>query len=148
VTPLRESCRWTSAQSGAARFPHPHPPGFQTPARAKPRIDLYLDRIAEFLEENKAPGLPKKQHHTARRVYDRLRAEGYEGGYTQVKEAVRALKGASGEKSMPLVQRAGEAQMDFGEAVVKMDGKLRKAHFFAMALPRSGAMYLRSYPRE
>jgi len=49
---------------------------------------------------------------------------------------------------MPLVHRPGEAQMDFGEAAVKMDGVLRKVMFFAISLPHPGAMYIRAYPRE
>ena len=49
---------------------------------------------------------------------------------------------------MPLTQRPGEAQMDFGEAAVMMNGALCKALYFAITLPYSGAMYIRAYPRE
>ena len=64
------------------------------------------------------------------------------------KEAVRELKRTSQETFMPLSHAPGEAQMDFGEALVKMDGELRKVMFFAMVLSNSGAMFVRAYPRE
>jgi len=57
--------------------------------RPKPKIGPYLERIAQIIEEDKA--LPKKQHHTAKRIYERLRERGYGGRYTPVKEAVREL---------------------------------------------------------
>ena len=38
--------------------------------------------------------------------------------------------------------------MDFGQALVKMGGVLRKVMFFAMALPYSDAMFIVAYARE
>jgi transposase len=64
--------------------------------------------------------LPKKQRHTAKRIYERIREMGYEGRYTQVKEAVRELSRVKQEDFMPLVHRVGEAQMDFGYALAKV----------------------------
>ena len=51
---------------------HSEPPGYhlQEP-RPKPKIGPYLERIAQIIEEDKA--LPKKQRHTAKRIYDRIR---------------------------------------------------------------------------
>ena len=66
------------------------PPGYQLKeARPKPKIGSYFERIAQIIEEDKA--LPKKQRHTAKRIYERIREMGYEGKYTQVKETVREL---------------------------------------------------------
>jgi len=106
----------------------------------------YLERIAEILEADKER--PKKQRHTAKRIFERIRQEGYTGGYTQVKKAVRERKRISREVFVPLMHRPGEAQVDFGEALVKMNGVLRKVKFFAMALPYSDAMFIVAYPRE
>jgi len=64
--------------------------------------------------------LPKKQRHTAKRIFDRIREMGYEGGYTQVKEAVRELLQVKQEVFMPLIHRPGEAQVDFGYALAKV----------------------------
>ena len=49
---------------------------------------------------------------------------------------------------MPLAHRPGEAQVDFGHALVKENGVLRKVVFFVMALPYSDAMFVRVYDRE
>ena len=49
---------------------------------------------------------------------------------------------------MPLVHPPGEAQMDFGHALVKMNGVLRKVAFFVMALPYSDAVFVQAFERE
>ena len=72
---------------------HAAPPPFRCGERLKPKIGPFLDRIAEILGADKDS--PKKQRHTAKRVFEVIRDEGYEGGYTQVKEAVRELKRVS-----------------------------------------------------
>jgi len=58
------------------------------------------------------------------------------------------LKRISQEVFVPLVHRPGEAQADFGQALVKMGGVLRKVLFFAMVPPYSDAMFIAAYPRE
>jgi transposase len=126
---------------------HPEPPGYcLKEPRPKPKIGAYLERTAQIIEEDKA--LPKKQRHTAKRIFDRIREMGYEGKYTQVKEAVRELKRVKQEVFMPLVHRAGEAQVDFGYALVKVLGGLRKVGFFVMVLPHSDAFFLMAFERE
>jgi transposase len=127
---------------------HSSPPPFQCPERHKPKIGPYLERIVAILEADKTAGLPKKQRHTAKRIFERLREEGYAGGYTQVKEAVRSLRRTSQEVFMPLRRIPGEAQMDFGFALVKLQGELRKVAFFIMALPYSDAFFVSAYLRE
>lgn len=122
------------------------PPEFKSPARHKPKLGPYVERIAGILVADKE--LPRKQRHTAKKIFERLQSEGYEGGYTQVREAVRELQRTSGEVFVPLIHRPGEAQMDFGEALVRMDGVLRKVLFFVMALPYSDAFFVAAYPRE
>lgn len=61
---------------------------------------------------------------------------------------MRERKRISQEVFVPLIHRPGEAQVDFGQALVKMNGVLRKVMFFAMALPYSDAMFIVAYPRE
>ena len=107
---------------------HPEPPGYRLKEpRPKPRIGPYRERIAQIIEEDKA--FPKKQRHTAKRIYDRIRGMGYEGGYTQVKEAVRELNRVKQEVFMPLVHRVGEAQVDFGYALARVSGETISAGF-------------------
>src|SRR5262249_36990397 len=95
---------------------HPEPPPYRAAAsRARPKPGPYLDRIARILEEDQ--GCPRKQRRTAKRIFDRIAAEGYEGGYTAVKKVVRDLERVRGEVFVPLIHRPGEAQVDFGYAL-------------------------------
>lgn len=122
------------------------PPGYQlSKERPKPKIGPFENRIAQILETDKTTH--KKQRHTAKRIYERLREEGYTGGYTQVKEAVRAIKKKKREVFMPLVHLPGEAQVDFGHALVCENGNLRKIIFFVMSLPYSDAVYVQVFER-
>jgi len=123
------------------------PPGYTLKReRRKPKIGPFLDRIADILDSDKQ--VPKKQRHTAKRIYERIKEEGYQGGYTQVKEAVSQIKRHSREVFMPLIHRPGEAQVDFGEALAKVSGELRKVHFLVMALPYSDAFFVVVFERE
>ena len=54
---------------------------------------------------------------------------GSRGGYTIVKDYVHTAELRSREMFVPLTHTPGEAQADFGEALVVVDGVERKAHF-------------------
>jgi len=123
------------------------PPGYRLKEpRPKPKIGPYLERIAQIIEEDKS--LPKKQRHTAKRIYERIREMGYGGKYTQVKTAVRELVRIKQEVFMPLIHKPGEAQVDFGYALVKILGVLRKVGFFVMVLPYSDVFFVMAFERE
>ena len=112
----REGISWETLKKILA---YPEPPGYRLKEpRPKPKIGPYLERIAQIIEEDKA--LPKKQRHTAKRIYERLREMGYGGKCTQVKEAVRELLRVKQEVFIPLVHRVGEGQVDFGYALAKV----------------------------
>ena len=124
------------------------PPGYQrTRPIQKSKIDPYIDRIKAIIEDDKESA-HKKQHHTAKKIWEILQSEGFTGRYTIVKDAVRGIKQTSKEVFMPLSQRPGEAQVDFGQAVVKFDGVLKKVVFFVMSLVHSDAMFVMAFPRE
>lgn len=127
---------------------HSRPPGYRRGKEpAQPKIGPYLDRIRAILAADRE--VPRKQRHTAKRIWERLVAEeGFPGGYTIVKDAVRRLKAQSREVFMPLSHRPGEAQVDFGQAVVTLGGRLRKVAFFVMSLVHSDAMFVMAFPRE
>jgi len=125
---------------------HSAPPGYRLGGpRPRPKIGPFLDRVGQIIEEDRER--PKKQRHTAKRVFERLKEEGYSGGYTQVKEAVREVRRMKREVFVPLTHRPGEAQADFGFALVKEAGELRKVAFFVMALPYSGAVFVQVFER-
>ncbi len=126
---------------------HPAPPGYRmAKERQKPKLGPYLKRIEDILDSDKE--VPKKQRHTAKRIFERLAEEGYPGGYTMVKEAVRELKAVKQEVFVPLVHRPGEAQVDFGFALARVAGVLRKIAFFVMVLPYSDAFFVMAFERE
>ena len=71
---------------------NPEPPDQRREGeREKPVIGPYLPIIDAILESDKES--PKKQRHTAKRIFERLRdEEGYTGKLTVVQDAVRAWK--------------------------------------------------------
>ncbi len=141
---LRETgMHWTTLEKILA---HSSPPGYRSKTgRSKPKLGSYLSRIRQIIEDDR--GVPRKQRHTAKRIFERIRDEGYSGGYTQVKLAVQDIRRRSKEVFVPLVHRPGEAQFDFGFALAKVNGALTKIAFSVMALPYSGAFFVQAFPR-
>ena len=121
------------------------PPGYRRTARVRrPKLDGFTELIDQWLEEDRTQ--PRKQRHTAKRVFDRLRSEyGFVGSYTIVKDYVREHRRRRRELFVPLTHPPGHAQADFGEARVIIGGVECKAHFFAFHLPHSDACYVRMY---
>ncbi|MDH3981464.1 MAG: IS21 family transposase [Kiritimatiellaceae bacterium] len=125
---------------------NPQPPGYcLSQPRPQPKIGPFRGSIEEILKQDR--DVPRKQRHTVKRIFERLREEGYAGGYTQVKGVVRDMKGRLKEVYIPLSHRPGEAQMDFGYALVNERGVTRKVAFFVMSLPYSDAVYVQVFER-
>jgi transposase len=127
---------------------HPEPPKYeQKEARTKPKIGDFLPIIDEILKSDRQ--VHRKQRHTAKRIFERLRDEyKYRGGYTGVKEAVRAWRQEHKEVFLPLSHPPGEAQVDFGEAEVILRGETARVALFVMTLPYSDAIFCQVFPRE
>ncbi len=124
------------------------PPGYrrQQPVR-RPKLGAWIGTIDQILEADKAEG--KKQRHTAKRIFERLRDEhSYTGGYTIVKDYVRLKKLSQREMFVPLEHPPGDAQADFGEAMVVIAGVERKAHYLVMDLPQSDDGFVMAFPAE
>ena len=124
------------------------PAGYRMKApRRKRKLEAFLPIIHEILEQDRVA--PKKQRHTAQRIYDRLREQHqYDGGQTVVKDAVRAWKQRQAEVFVPLAHRPGEAQVDFGEAQVRLRSEQVKVALFVMTLPYSDALFCQVFPQE
>ena len=127
---------------------HAEPPGYRrTAPRPRPKLDPFLGVIQQILRDDKKA--PRKQRHTTRRIFERLRDEhGYTGGLSILKEAVAACRARSAEVFVPLAHPPGQAQVDFGEAEVILDGQPTKVALFVMTLPYSDAIFVRAFPRE
>ena len=124
------------------------PPGYRRrkPAR-RPKLEPYVGVIDRILEDDKVA--PKKQRHTAKRIYDRLREEhGFRGGYTIVKDYVRERRRRMREMFVPLAHPPGHAQCDFGQAKAVIGGVERKIHYLVLDLPHSDGCFVKAYPAE
>ena len=124
------------------------PPGYRrSKPPAKPKLDRFIAVIDKILADDKCR--PKKQQHTAKRIFERLRDEhGFTGGITIVKDYVAGWRQRSQEMFVPLAHPPGHAQVDFGEAIGIIGGIERKIHFFAFDLPHSDACFVIAYPAE
>ena len=92
------------------------PPGYRRahPVRC-PKLDGFTGVIDQILGDDQQR--PKKQRHTAKRIWERLRAgHAFTGGYTIVKDYVRAQTLGGQEMFVPLAHPPGDAQAGFGEA--------------------------------
>ena len=78
------------------------PPGYvRTRPPAKPKLDLFIPVIDCILLDDKSR--PKKQQHTAKRIFERLRDEyGFTGGLTIVKDYVAGSRLQAREMFVPL----------------------------------------------
>jgi transposase len=124
------------------------PPGYQRQQPInRPKLGPWVGAIDAILNDDKRR--PTKQRHTAKRIFDRLREEqGFTGGYTIVKDYVRTATLSGQEMFVPLVHPAGEAQVDFGEALVVIAGVEQKAHYLVMDLPHSDDCFVIAFPAE
>jgi transposase len=127
---------------------HSDPPGYRMSVPRKKRsLEAFVPVIEQILRDDR--NAPRKQWHTAKRIFERLKAEhGYSGGYTVIKDAVRAWHNQHGEVFVPLLHAPGEAQVDFGQAEIEWKGVRWTAAMFAMTLPYSDAIFLSLFPRE
>ena len=124
------------------------PPGYrrQQPIRC-PKLDAFTGVIDQILHDDQPR--PKKQRHTAKRIWERLRAEyAFTGGYTIVKDYVREKRLGGQEMFVPLTHPPGDAQADFGEALVVIDGVECKAHDLVVDLPHSDDAVVKAFSAE
>jgi len=143
---LRETgMHWTTLEKILS---HSSPPGYRRGnPRNRPKLGPHIDWIGQILESDRSA--PRKQRHTAKRIFDRLVKErGYQGGYTVVKDIVRQIRRTGQEVFMPLVHQPGEAQVDFFQALANIDGQLCKVHVFVMSLSFSDMFFVMAFPRE
>lgn len=101
-----------------------------------------------FLEDSSEHN--KKQHHTAKRIYDRLVAEmHFTGSESSIRHTVQKLREVSKNIFVPLVFSPGEAmQIDWGECYVYLKDKRTKIYFFCARLCYSCAPFAVCYRRQ
>ena len=116
-----------------------------------PNLEKYIPSIDEWMELDRK--LPRKQRHTAMRIYHRLVDEqGYQGSYSSVKRYVRKKKFVlklAAEGYLPLAQPCGHGQVDFGESLYyDARGKERKGYALTVSFPQSNKGYTQFFPSQ
>jgi transposase len=113
--------------------------------RLCPKLDLYKPTIDQWLVEDKQA--PRKQRHTAKRVFHRLRKEFLEFNCSyRTVAAYYAMKRKeifSGAKIgfLPLEHHPGEAQVDFGSADFYENGTKISGKYLEVSFPHSNKGY-------
>jgi len=121
------------------------PPRKAYPARPRPAIDEWVTVIDPWLISDRQA--PRKQRHTARRIWQRLVAEhGATCSEVTVSRYVARRRVELGldhqEVSVPQTHVAGaEAEVDFGEFYATITGLVVKCWMFVMRLSYSGKAF-------
>jgi transposase len=106
------------------------------------------DFIERCLQEDQ--DAPRKQHHTAKRIYDRLIEDlCFQGSESTIRLAVREIKADIPQVFIPLSFEPGEAaQVDWGEATIYLNGVRTKVMLFCMRLCHSCAYFVMAFPSQ
>lgn len=124
----------------------PLPPVRRAPVdRPAPKLGQFRAVIDGWLLADQ--GAPRKQRHTAKRIWQRLVDEhGADVAQSSVRQHVRLRKRelglAVGEVFVPQVHAPGaEAEVDWGQAEVVLGGIAVRVHLFVMRASFSGAVF-------
>lgn len=126
---------------------NPEPGSYHRRPRSETTISPFLFHIDGYLAEDKSQ--PRKQHHTCKRIYERLRVEqGYTGSYRTVCLTVSELREKAKPLFIPLAHPPGQAQFDFGFADAVIGGVRQQVAYASISLPYSNVRYVQAFPRE
>ena len=122
------------------------PPARKTPERDRPVMGPYENLVRGWLRDDK--GAPKKQRHTARRVWQRL-VEEHDASVaeTTVRDFVRQVRAELAAEQLPAVTVAqehsagAEAEVDFGEFYADVAGRRTRLWLFVMRLSCSARAF-------
>ena len=116
-----------------------------------PVLGQFIPLIDKWLEDDRK--VPRKQRHTAKRIYARLCCEaGFTGCYSSVKRYIRKKRFVMKQSSsgfLPLAQPQGWAQLDFGEFLYNNGtGDEKKGYALTMTFPYSNKGYTQVFPSQ
>jgi transposase len=135
-------------QALAAALP---PPRRRPEGRPAPKLGPYRLLIDGWLAADSEA--PRKQRHTSKRIWQRLRAEyGAEVAETTVRDYVRKRRrelGEPGDAFVPQLHLPGvEAEVDWGEAEAVIAGQRLTVGLFLMRACYSGAAFVIAFERQ
>lgn len=128
------------------------PPPRKKTMRSAPTLDPWKSTIDRWLTEDESA--PRKQRHTARRVFQRLVEEhGAEVGESTVRRYVAEVKArrpvALVRVNVPQSHHAGEeSEVDFGQISFRLGSEMVIGHMFVMRLSACGRAFHRIYANE
>jgi transposase len=127
------------------------PVKLKTDAETFPVIGDYIPIVNEWLDDDERE--PRKQRHTAKRMFERIRDEhGYTGSYGSIKRYVAIRKEEMKkyrENFLPLAHPPGYAQADFGEfKYYDGVGFDHKGHALIVSFPHSNAGWMLVFQSE
>ncbi|AYC35065.1 IS21 family transposase [Pseudomonas cavernae] len=129
-------------------------PETKQPAYQRRAVFNKLSAFHATLEQAlKADSLrPKQQRRSAKALLAQIKAEGYDGGYSQLTAFIRAWRGDQGKALhafVPLTFALGEAfQFDWSEEGLLIGGMYRRMQVAHLKLCASRAFWLVAYPSQ
>ena len=127
------------------------PPERKRTPRESPKLGPVRDFIDAILESDRHE--PRKQRHTARRIWDRLRESypNHEVGESTVRRYVGRRKRELGLKHAEVFipqsyAWGGEAQVDWYESHARIGGELTKVQTLVVRSMAGGGAFHRGYP--
>jgi transposase len=130
----------------------PLPPAKRPARRSAPKLGAYRELIDEWLTADF--DAPRKQRHTAKRIWRRLVDEhGVQVAETTVRDHVRKRRRELGlgarEVFVPQIHAPGQtAEVDWGQAEIDLAGARTRVHLFFMRSCFSGAAFSMASPVE
>jgi transposase len=124
---------------------------YERQVQPRPKLGRWKEELDRLLATNAEA--PARERLTLLRLFEELRARGYEGGY----DAVRRYAGAWAKSNasatasafVPLTFAPGEAyQFDWSHEIVVLDGVTTIVKAAHVRLCHSRMMFVRTYPRE
>jgi transposase len=128
------------------------PPVRKLPERSAPATGPYVDLVRRWLIEDLTA--PRKQRHTARRIWQRLvEEEDARVGESTVRNLVARLRTEIGANRCQVMvpqthPPAAEAEVDFGEFTASIAGRVMKLYMFCMRLSHSGKPFHFAYANQ
>ncbi|KPB35614.1 ISPsy20, transposase IstB, transcriptional regulator [Pseudomonas savastanoi pv. phaseolicola] len=131
------------------RAPEANQPAYQRCASFN-KLNPFHETLEQALKADSFR--PKHNRRSAKALFEQIKAEGYDGGYSQLTAFVRSWRceqGKSVRAFVPLTFALGEAfQFDWSEEGLLIGGLFRRIQVSHMKLCASRAFWLVAYPSQ
>ena len=124
---------------------------YERQVQPRPKLGRWKEQLDRLLAVNVEA--PARERLTLIRIFEELRALGYDGGYDAIRRYARSWAktnaSATADAFVPLTFAPGEAyQFDWSHEIVVMDGVTTIVKVAHLRLCHSRMMFVRVYPRE